>query len=93
MSGNIAGGRIYLMNKDTLKTFVQGALGAMTFGMYHQYTTNRIMEINNKSFNDKIEDQREELKNQREEHEKQRLEYERKLQELSDKINKKSRWW
>ena len=32
---------------ETLKTFGQGALGAMTFGAYHQYTTNKIMELNN----------------------------------------------
>ena len=32
---------------DTLKTFCQGAFGAMTFGAYHQYTTNKIMELNN----------------------------------------------
>jgi SMC interacting uncharacterized protein involved in chromosome segregation len=32
---------------DTIKIFCQGALGAMTFGIYHQYTTNKIMELNN----------------------------------------------
>ena len=25
----------------------QGALGAMSFGIYHQFTTNRLMELNN----------------------------------------------
>ena len=25
----------YTMSTDNVKTFVQGALGAMTFGMYH----------------------------------------------------------
>jgi len=25
----------------------QGALGAMSFGVYHQFTTNRLMELNN----------------------------------------------
>lgn len=58
---------MYLMNKDTLKTFVQGALGAMTFGMYHQYTTNRIMDMNNKIIDDKMKKQEmeiEELKKQ-----------------------------
>jgi hypothetical protein len=54
----------YLISKDTLKTFVQGALGAMTFGAYHQYTTNKMMELNNekqelqhKYFMDKMETQ------------------------------------
>jgi len=37
----------YLMSTDTLKTIAQGALGAMSFGAYHQYTTNKIMELNN----------------------------------------------
>ncbi len=32
---------------DGAKTVAQGALGAMTFGAYHQFTTNRIMELNN----------------------------------------------
>ena len=36
-----------LISGETLKTFGQGALGAMTFGAYHQYTTNKIMELNN----------------------------------------------
>lgn len=37
----------YLLSGDTLKTISQGALGAMTFGVYHQYTTNQIIELNN----------------------------------------------
>jgi chromosome segregation ATPase len=40
----------YLISSDSLKTMAQGALGAMTFGMYHQYITNNIMELNNKQF-------------------------------------------
>ncbi len=39
----------YLLSMDTLKTMGQGALGAMTFGAYHQYTTNKIMELNNEN--------------------------------------------
>ncbi len=35
--------------KDTIKTICQGALGAMTFGAYHQFTTNRIIELNNQN--------------------------------------------
>ena len=37
--------KTYLLSTDTLKTIGQGALGAMTFGAYHQYTTNKIMEL------------------------------------------------
>ena len=39
--------KTYLISTDTLKTIAQGALGAMSFGAYHQYTTNKIMELNN----------------------------------------------
>lgn len=36
-----------IIDIQTIKTFCQGALGAMTFGMYHQVVTNKIMEQNN----------------------------------------------
>ena len=35
------------MSTDNIKTFAQGALGAMTFGMYHMYVTNGLIENNN----------------------------------------------
>ena len=38
--------KTHLISGETLKTISQGALGAMTFGAYHQYTTNKIMELN-----------------------------------------------
>ena len=63
---------------DTLKTFCQGAFGAMTFGAYHQYTTNKIMELNNdkqdlqhKYFMDKMAAQ-----------------HTKEINELNEKINK-----
>ena len=40
-----------LITGETLKTIGQGALGAMSFGAYHQYTTNRIMDLNNEKLN------------------------------------------
>ena len=56
--------KTYLISADSLKTMAQGALGAMTFGMYHQYTTNKMMEmnniqmnLNNQYFKDKMEAQ------------------------------------
>ena len=39
--------KTYIFSGDTLKTMFQGALGAMSFGVYHQFTTNRLMELNN----------------------------------------------
>jgi hypothetical protein len=38
---------------SNLKTIVQGALGAMTFGAYHQFVTNKMMEINNENMDNK----------------------------------------
>ena len=84
--------KTYLLSSDTLKTFGQGALGAMTFGAYHQYTTNKIMELNNekqelkqKYFMDKMENKykidmdKMEIQNKR-------------LNEKIEKLEKKS-WW
>lgn len=76
----------YIISMDTIKTVCQGALGAMTFGAYHQYTTNKIMELNNekqeiqyKYFIDKMETQ----------HNKEITELKDKLKELEQK----RRWW
>jgi len=41
----------YIISKDTITTMLKGALGAMTFGMYHQFTTNKMMELNNEKQN------------------------------------------
>ena len=64
---------------DTLKTVCQGALGAMSFGAYHQFTTNKIMEINdkeNKFIMSKMEEEIKELK-----------------QELKEMKNTKKSWF
>ena len=37
----------YLFSLDALKTVCQGAIGAMTFGMYHMYVTDAKIKINN----------------------------------------------
>ena len=51
-----------LTSSEIFKIIWQGALGGLTFGVYHQYTTNKIMELNNekieiqhKYFMDKME--------------------------------------
>jgi uncharacterized membrane protein YebE (DUF533 family) len=87
-----------LISGETLKTISQGALGAMTFGAYHQYTTNKIMELNNekveiqhKYFMDKMENQ----------HKKEMIEMKNQHKLLNDKLEKlekvvsqqKSWWW
>ena len=51
-----------LTSSEIFKIIWQGALGGLTFGAYHQYTTNKMMELNNekiemqhKYFMDKME--------------------------------------
>ena len=44
-----------MITRDGLLTMFNGAIGAMTFGIYHQYTTNRIIEINNNNFDKEID--------------------------------------
>ena len=77
--------KTYLLSSDTLKTISQGAIGAMSFGAYHQYTTNKIMELNNekqdlqqKYFMNKMENQ-----------------HKMEMNELREKLNKieQKGWW
>ena len=85
---------------ETLKTFFQGALGSMTFGAYHQYTTNKIMELNNekieiqhKYFMDKMETQhKKEMKDMEVQHNllKDKLEN---LENIVSQREKRNHWW
>ena len=43
------------ITKDAIITICQGALGSMTFGAYHQFTTNKIMELNNEKVKQETE--------------------------------------
>ncbi len=38
-----------LISMETFVTMCQGALGAITFGAYHQYTSNRMIGLNNEN--------------------------------------------
>ena len=91
-----------LISGETLKTIGQGALGAMTFGAYHQFTTNKLMELNNekieiqhKYFMDKMENQHK--KEMIDIENKYKLEMENQNKRLNEKlkeIEKKSKsWW
>jgi hypothetical protein len=88
---------MYLISTDTLKIFFQGALGAMSFGAYHQYTTNKIMELNNEkllmqykcSF-DSMEIQH---KKEMDEMEIQQKKLNDKLNNLEKSIKMKNNWW
>ena len=88
--------KTHLISGETLKTFGQGALGAMTFGAYHQYTTNKIMELNNekveiqhKYFMDKMEHQHKKQMNEMEhQHKKEMDEMEQQHKVLNNKFEK-----
>jgi hypothetical protein len=74
-----------ILSIDTLKTIGQGSLGALTFGIYYQYTTNKMIELNNqkielqnKYFIDKMENQ----------YKKQMTEMENKYKLLNEKLEK-----
>jgi hypothetical protein len=56
--------KVYLISTETLKTIGQGALGAMTFGAYHQFTTNKIMELNNENMENRHKKEMSEMENQ-----------------------------
>jgi hypothetical protein len=90
----------YLISGESIKTFFQGALGAMTFGAYHQYTTNKIMELNNekveiqhKYFMDKMEHQHKKEMNEMENNQKllnQKLE---KIEKFVSQRENQHNWW
>ena len=44
-----------MITRDGLLTMFNGALGGMTFGIYHQFTTNKIIEKNNNYLNTEID--------------------------------------
>lgn len=78
--------KIDVLSCDTLKIISQGALGAMTFGAYHQYTTNKLMELNNekqelqqKYFMDKMDNRHKTEMNE--------------LREKINKIEQQKNWW
>jgi len=75
-----------VLSSDILKIISQGALGAMTFGAYHQYTTNKLMELNNekqelqqKYFMDKMDNRHKTEMNE--------------LREKLNKIEQQKNWW
>jgi hypothetical protein len=79
-----------LFDISSLKTIVQGAIGAMTFGAYHQFVTNKIMELNN----EKMEIQHKtDLVIQELKHKEEMKVFQEKLEKLEEKIKSKSSWW
>jgi len=41
--------KTYLISLDTIKTIAQGAAGAISFGIYHQYSTDKHLKLINES--------------------------------------------
>ena len=81
--------KTYLLSGETLKTIAQGALGSMTFGAYHQFTTNKLMELNNKMINS---EHKREMDKMEMSHKKEMAELNEKLEKLLYEQSKK-RWW
>ena len=79
-----------LITSETLKTIGQGALGAMSFGAYHQYTTNRIMDLNNEKMNIQHKYYMHRMENQ---HKQEMKEMTDKLAKLEKMIETKRAWW
>ena len=79
-----------LITGETLKTIGQGALGAMSFGAYHQYTTNRIMDLNNEKMNIQHKYDMDRMENQ---HKQEMKEMTDKLAKLEKMIETKRAWW
>jgi hypothetical protein len=79
-----------LVSVETLKTIGQGALGAMSFGAYHQYTTNRIMDLNNEKMNIQHKYDMDRMENQ---HKQEMKEMTDKLAKLEKMIETKRAWW
>jgi hypothetical protein len=78
------------MSIDTFKTICQGALGAVTFGAYHQFTTNKIMELNN----EKIEIQhKQDIQMLKTEHRKEMNELNEKYKQLEKNMEALNRRW
>jgi hypothetical protein len=91
-----------LLSNDTFKKISQGALGAMTFGIYHQHNTNKIIELNNEKQDlhqqlliEKMENQHKTEMNALKE--KMENQHKTEMNELNQKINKielkQKNWW
>lgn len=79
-----------LISGETLKTIGQGALGAMTFGAYHQFTTNKIMDLNNEKEDMK---HREEMNKMESKHKEEIKILADKLEKLETVVSQKRFWW
>ncbi len=75
---------------DALKTILQGALGAVTFGAYHQFTTNKIMELNNENM--KLQ-HTQDMKNLKDEHNREMEKLNEKYKQLELLVQSRNHRW
>ena len=58
---------MFPITKEAVQTIFNGALGAMSFGAYNQFQTNKIIELNNQNQEQKLakmmEDNKKEIQN------------------------------
>lgn len=73
---------------EGLKTVIQGALGAMTFGAYHQYTTNRMMDLNNRVTQKEIDLNNQSTRKEIDELKSSNAELRKELEDM-----KRRKWW
>jgi prefoldin subunit 5 len=77
--------RTPIITSDAIRTVAQGALGAMSFGAYHQYTTNRMMELNNAQI-------RAETQQNLKEKDEQIKSLQTQISQLQQQMNQRSTW-
>lgn len=75
--------KVYIISSDSIKTICQGALGALSFGAYHQFTTNKMMDLNNEIMKNQHKNDIENLKNQ----------HKQDMEKLLEKMNKLEKRW
>ena len=82
-----------LISLETLKTIGQGALGAMTFGVYNQYNSNKIMELNNEKIKMEHHQMMDKMQLQHEREKQQQHEEMMVLRNKIELLEKQKHWW
>jgi len=79
-----------LISSSTLETICKGALGGMSFGAYHQFNTNKIMELNNKVIDEKHKYEIDKLRN---EHKNEMNDLKNQLKIIQQQQQQTKSWW
>ena len=89
-----------MISGDTLKTIAQGALGAMTFGAYHQFNTNKMMELNNEMIKSEHKREMDKMElNNKYLIDKMEIQHNKEMHELNEKVERllknqsNKNWW